>query len=131
MGKGTYLGGSTVLTLGENGTAWKSSDPAENESHNARNQRNPRSAGGEEIGTRDKRAIRSFISQCATAHATNDLTARDPVPPKILRNEVNKAGVNIAWLGRTRQRQILFHDAYCRARNEEIPFEKVWKVSST
>jgi len=134
MGKGTYSGGGTTIRLGEDGTNWDSSDAAENRKRYTRTSRddykrptkNEIDVELERESQVERKALRSFISQCVTEHAAGKLTALDPRPPKILRKRVGNAGGNIKWLEGNRTYQVLFHESYCRLRNENIPFEKVW-----
>jgi uncharacterized protein YcaQ len=134
MSKGTYSGGGTTVRLGEEGTIWDRQDEAENEKRHSRtwDEDNKRptikqiDAATEHESLEERNLLRSFISQCATAYATGKLTAEHPLAPKSLRKRVRNAGGNIKWLEGHRLFQNLFHQAYCRVRNEDVPFEKVW-----
>ena len=74
----------------------------------------------------ERKLLRSFISQCAAAHISARLTATNPSPPKCLRKRINRAGGNIKWMEGNRNYQLLFHAAFCKLRNESIPFDKIW-----
>lgn len=134
MAKGTYSGGGTSIRLGADGTSWGSRDEAENKgrrSHVVRDDNKRPTSKEIELETEresqeERRTLRSFISQCATAHAANKLTAFDPIAPKKLRRRIKDAGGNVKWLEGSRSYQSLFHEAYCRLRKENVPFEKVW-----
>jgi len=139
MGKGTYSGGGTIIRIGDEGTNWDSPDAAENKPPRTRiSQDDNKRPTAKEIELEEKREsqagesqaerkfLRNFISQCASAHATDKLTASNPIASKQLRKRVKNAGGNIKWLESNSTYQILFHEAFCRLRNENVPFEKVW-----
>jgi hypothetical protein len=136
MGKGTYSGGGTIIHPGDEGTRWDSTDPAENRRRRVRKNRRHeyKSVTKKEIEVEaeresrmERKILRNFISQCAAAHLISRLTATDPVAPTSLRKRIKNAGGNVSWLEGNRTYQVLFHEAYCRLRNEPVPFEKVWK----
>lgn len=134
MGKGGYTGGSTTIWIGDNGTSWQSSDEAESKrGHKDKARIDNRRSTKKEIyleaqreSQRDSGLLRSFISQCVTAHVAGKLTASFPIAPKSLRKSIVNAGGAIKWLEGNRKCQIIYHEIYCCMRNEKIPFEKVW-----
>jgi hypothetical protein len=137
VGRGTYLGGGTKIMMGRNGTTWGSIDSAEDRSKEKKSRPSrDRLPTKKEIEleeqrelAQESRILRDFISRCASAYATNKLTARYPHPPKIFAKRLASAGGNINWLERNRERQIIFHQAYCKLRRDQtIPFEAVWKI---
>lgn len=134
MAKGTYSGGGTSIRLGADGTSWRSRDEAENKgrrSHVVRDDNKRPTTKEIELETdresqAERKILRSFISQCATAYSANKLTASEPIAPKSLRVRVKNAGGNIKWLEGNRTYQIQFHEFYRRLHEEKIPFELVW-----
>ncbi len=139
MAKGTYSGGGSLIGPGNGETYWSSHDPAEEKREMGApiSRQENRASSKKEIeqeeqqeAIRSNKALRSFISQCVTAYASGNLTAIYPVAPKSLAKRVKSVGGNIRWLSRDPQYQSLFHKAYCRLRNEHIPFERVWDRNS-
>jgi hypothetical protein len=134
MGRGTYNGGGTIVRTSYDGTLWSSSDIAEskrkNEARKRDRQRYPSKREIELETQRDdneqRKIIRSFISQCVTAYAANQLTESKPLPPRSLGRQVINIGGNIKWLQANRRYQVLFHEAYCRLIKQDIPFARVW-----
>lgn len=129
--KVTFLGGGSSMRPGRDGRLeWdSSSDPAGSE----KSDQTSRRWGRKEIERQSKEAelaegklIRSFISQCAAAHAAGKLDAAHPGPPKQLKARIKNSGGNVAWLGSQRQYQGLFHKSYCRILGREIPIAQVW-----
>lgn len=118
----TWLGGGSTMRPGRSGNLeFESSDDAASTLHSAKNAK----TAFERAGT-EKKLIRSFISQCATAYAAGKLDASTPKPPKALFLPIRKAGGNIAWLSAQPRFQSLFHKDYCRVIGQDVPLEKVW-----
>lgn len=141
MGRGTYSGGGTVVRIGESGTHWDKIDAAENKKSQkkggSKRKADSRNATQKEIEreteretAEEQRLIRSFISMCVSAYSSNKLTATAPRPPRILHKRIANAGGNIKWLENNKNHQIYFHKAYCRLRQEDVPFERVWSQPS-
>jgi hypothetical protein len=135
MSRRSYFGGSSRVSAREHGTAWGSSDPAEERASSAQVKRErDRRPTGKEISeqealelAREQRDIRSFISECVRLYSVHKLTANTPVAPKVIRKRVSNAGGNVRWLEANGDYQRLFHAAFCRLRNDRtIPFESVW-----
>jgi hypothetical protein len=134
MGRDTYSGGGSILRIGQDGLEWTSSDPAESKKRHKRSKhRGDRAPSQKEIerqakedNIEERKLIRSFISQCATAYVAEKLTASCPEPPKFLKRRIQNSGGNVAWLAAEPSYQATFHRAYCRLIGKEIPIEKVW-----
>jgi hypothetical protein len=137
MGRGTYNGGHTIISIGGDGTRWEGSgDPANPSRATDRRakkrfngDRNDESAAqyAEAAETaRERKLLRNFISQCASAWLKGSLGPSIPTPPSSLRKKVRAAGGNIRWMEADRRLQVLFHQACCSLGNNKIPFEKVW-----
>lgn len=130
----TYPGSGSILRHGKDGLEWASSDPAE-----SRTTYKPSKRWDNKVPTKkeidqqskeddiaERKLIRSFISQCATAYAAGSLDAFRPEPPKPLRARIKSSGGNILWLGSQQHYQGLFHRAYCRILGREVPIGQVW-----
>jgi hypothetical protein len=132
MGKDTYPGGGTVIQLGKDRTIWGSLDPAESKKRHDPRGRDRRPTEKEielesqREASQERKILRSFISECVTAYAANKLTITHPAAPMSLRKRIRDSGGNISWLERNRRYQVMFHEAYCRLRNKNIPFDRGW-----
>jgi hypothetical protein len=134
MGRDTYPGGGSIVRPTENGTDFKgSSDPAEEKNKRSRSRheddRRPTKKEIEKQAEEDEKQegklVRSFISQCATAHASAELNASFPEPPKSLRPWIINWGGNISWIVTEPSHRSLFHKRYCEAAGKEITIEEL------
>jgi phage tail tape-measure protein len=112
MGKGGYIGGSTKVYVGSDGTSWDSGDPkAETPDGPARkrwDQESTLDAEGRAAAKAYRKLVSRFLAECAAAFCTDKLTPMFPKPPRQLAQEVANWGGNVNWISKHEQRKYQF-----------------------
>lgn len=112
MGKGGYIGGSTKVFLGSDGTSWESGEPKPAEPGVAVRKRWDRDSTLDADGRLASKAYRKlvsrFLAECAGAFCADKLTPLFPRPPRELATEVANWGGNANWISNHEQRKYQF-----------------------
>lgn len=102
MANGSYLGGSTKVSIGEKGTQWeiKWDESAAVEEYFDRWDKRGDVKFDSDIARykRQRKEFTYFIRACAAALSEETLSQNFPPPPRFLRNSISKAGGNVKWL---------------------------------
>lgn len=94
---GTYLGGSTVIRIGPDGTRWGSEDSRDGvvlKKARKRLNEKPVAAAAPKQDNQKEKVERSYIQRVCHAEVANE---KMPKPPKSLRTAVTAAGGFIEW----------------------------------
>jgi hypothetical protein len=112
MGNGGYIGGSTKVFLGSDGTSWDSGDPKPEERDASVRKRWDREstldADGRAAAKAYRKLVSQFLAECATAFCADRMTPVYPKPPKQLAKEVANWGGNANWISKHEQRKYQF-----------------------
>jgi len=112
MGKGGYIGGSTKVFVGSDGTSWESGEPkSEIPAAPAKKRWDRESTTDPEsraFAKSYRKLVSRFLAECATAFRADKMTPSFPRPPKELSKEVANWGGNVGWVSKHEQRKFQF-----------------------
>lgn len=114
MGNGGYIGGSSKLYVGSDGTSWDSGNPkTDPHAASVKKRWDPEStldAEGRAAGKPYRKLVSRFLAECAAAFCANRLSPVFPKAPKPLVEEVANWGGNADWISKHEHRTYQFAD---------------------